>query len=46
MTEIGIPIWAIWMAVVFGAFLVGVGIGLLLKGPEKWRPGNKGGFGI
>ena len=42
MTELKeIPIWMIWMAIVFGAFIVGVGVGCLLQGPEKWLPGKK-----
>lgn len=41
MADTYIPIWMIWMMVVGGAFLVGVGIGYLLQGPETWRPWKK-----
>ena len=34
-----IPTWAIWIG---GAFLIGVGLGWLLKGPKPWLPGDKG----
>jgi len=34
----GIPIWAIWCGVVCTAFILGVAVGWLLKGPEKWTP--------
>ena len=36
------PPWAIWTAMVCVAFFLGVGVGWLLQGPEKWRPGKGG----
>jgi len=42
MTELKeIPIWAIWSGVVVVAFIVGLGWGYLLQGPETWRPWKK-----
>jgi len=35
-----IPTWAIWLMIVAGAFVLGIGIGYLLQGPETWRPGE------
>ena len=35
-----IPVWAIWLMVVTGAFVLGIGIGYLLQGPKTWRPGE------
>ena len=37
-----IPVWSIWLMIVAGAFVLGVGIGYLLQGPQTWRPGSKG----
>jgi len=34
-----IPVWAIWLMIVAGAFVLGIGIGYLLQGPKTWRPG-------
>ena len=34
-----IPVWAIWLMIVAGAFMLGIGIGYLLQGPKTWRPG-------
>ena len=35
-----IPVWAIWLMIVTGAFVLGIGIGYLLQGPQTWRPGE------
>ncbi|MBC8391515.1 MAG: hypothetical protein H8E17_02970 [Deltaproteobacteria bacterium] len=34
-----IPVWAIWLIIVTGAFVVGIGVGYLLQGPKTW-PGE------
>ena len=36
-----IPVWAIWLMIVTGAFVLGIGIGYLLQGPQAWRPGTE-----
>ncbi len=42
MELLEIPTWAIWTGIVAVAFVVGLGIGYFLKGPEKWRPSRFG----
>jgi len=37
-----IPPWAIWCAVAVGAFVVGLGWGLLIDLPETWRTWRRG----
>ena len=32
-----IPVWAIWLMVVMGAFVLGIGIGYLLQLSLAWR---------
>jgi len=37
-----IPVYMIWLIVVAVAFILGIGVGCALKGPQTWRPGSKG----
>jgi len=32
-----IPVWAIWLMIVMGAFVLGIGIGYLLQLSLAWR---------
>ena len=42
----GLPFWMIWSGMIGLALILGVGIGYLLRGPDKWTPkSKKGGFG-
>jgi len=38
MTLNEMPMWAIWTIMVTVAFVVGIGVGVLLQIPEMWRP--------
>ena len=44
MTELlNTPVWLYWCCVAVAAFVVGLGWGLLVNLPEKFRPGKGGG---
>jgi len=35
------PEWMNWMSLAVIAFVVGLGIGIILSGPDTWTPGER-----